>query len=82
MRAMGRWTRALPAHDLLAPNGATGPGLRRPFRLLGAALVLLSVAALAAWLAHAVLDPVDAGWPARLIETVAGWLRAAWTAGP
>ena len=72
---MGRGSRALPAHELLAPPGEAG--LRRPLRRsLRALLVLLALAA-AAWLAHAAVQPAP-GWLGRLLDTLLAALRAAW----
>lgn len=77
---MGRWTRALQAHDLLGRSGAPVHGLARAVRRAGITVALLGAVALAAWLAHDAVAARD-GWLVTLVHTVQSWLRAAWSAG-
>jgi len=39
----------------------------------------VALAAGAAWLAHAALAADRTPWPARVVDALASWLRAAWT---
>ena len=77
---MGRRTRALQAHGLLARAGAPVHGLGWALRRAGLTLVLLGAVALAAWSAHDAVAARD-GWLVTLVHTVQSWLRAAWSAG-
>jgi hypothetical protein len=78
---MARWPRVLHAHDLPPLQGLPAGGPRHLRRLVTRLLVLVALAALAAWLGHLALAPAGHDAASRLAETVAGWLRAAWSAG-
>lgn len=78
---MGRWSRALEAHHLVARRDEPAPAPRRTLRPARLTLVLAGLVALSAWLAHAALETAPGAWPARVLQAVGGWLRAAWSAG-
>jgi hypothetical protein len=78
---MARWPKVLHAHDLPPLQGLPAGGPVRLRRLVARLLVLVALAALAAWLGHLVLAPAGHDAAARLVETVVGWLRAAWSSG-
>jgi hypothetical protein len=79
LAAMDRTPRALHAGELLL--GARAPRLRRALRPALLVLTLVGAVVLSGWLAHAALAPALGGWPARALQTVGSWLRAAWSAG-